>query len=38
MERLTGSVDGVVAVESELHWQVDEIAAQVPASDLAPLA
>ena len=35
---LTGAVDGVIAVESELHWQVDEIAAKVPASDPAPLA
>lgn len=38
MVRLTGAVDGVIAVESELHWQVDEIAAQVPVSDPAPLA
>ena len=36
MEKLTGAVDGVVAVESELQWQVDETAAQVPPAP-APL-
>jgi hypothetical protein len=37
MEKLTGAVDGVVAVESELHWQVDETAAHVPPAEPAPL-
>ena len=37
MEKLTGAVDGVVAVESELQWQVDETAAQVPPAEPAPL-
>jgi CBS-domain-containing membrane protein len=30
--------DGVVAVESELHWQADETTAQVPPAEPAPLA
>jgi CBS-domain-containing membrane protein len=30
--------DGVVAVESELHWQADEATAQVPPAEPAPLA
>jgi enoyl-CoA hydratase/carnithine racemase len=33
-----GAVDGVVAVESALHWQADETTAQVPPAEPAPLA
>jgi CBS-domain-containing membrane protein len=38
IEKLTGAVDGVVAVESALHWQADETTAQVPPAEPAPLA
>jgi hypothetical protein len=37
MVTLTGAVDGVVAVESELQWQVDDTAAQAPTVEPAPL-
>jgi CBS-domain-containing membrane protein len=37
MEKLTGAVDGVVAVESELQWQAEDAGAQVPPAEPAPL-
>jgi CBS-domain-containing membrane protein len=37
MEKLTGAVDGVVAVESELQWQAEDITPQVPPAEPAPL-
>jgi CBS domain-containing protein len=37
MEKLTGAVDGVVAVESELQWQAENTAARVPPAEPAPL-
>jgi len=37
MEKLTGAVDGVVAVKSELQWQAEDTAAQVPRAEPAPL-
>jgi hypothetical protein len=36
MEKLTGAVDGVVAVKSELQWQAEDTA-QVPPAEPAPL-
>jgi CBS domain-containing protein len=37
MEKLTGAVDGVVAVESELQWQAEATGTQVPPAEPAPL-
>jgi CBS domain-containing protein len=37
MEKLTGAVDGVVAVNSELQWQVEDAATQVAPAEPAPL-
>jgi CBS-domain-containing membrane protein len=37
MEKLTGAVDGVVAVESELQWRAEDITTQVPPAEPAPL-
>ena len=37
MEKLTGAVDGVVAVESELQWQAEDTRTQVPPAEPAPL-
>ena len=37
MEKLTGAVDGVVAVESALRWQAEDTATEVPPAEPAPL-
>jgi CBS-domain-containing membrane protein len=37
LEKLTKAVDGVVAVETEVGWAVDDTAAQAPPSEPAPL-
>ncbi|HET7516923.1 MAG TPA: CBS domain-containing protein [Actinomycetes bacterium] len=38
MVELTGAVDGVVAVESELEWELEDAAAQAPPAKPAPLS
>ena len=37
MEKLTGAVDGVVAVESALRWQAEDTATEAPPAEPAPL-
>lgn len=37
LERLTAAIDGVVAVESQLAWQVDDTVAQASPTEPAPL-
>jgi CBS-domain-containing membrane protein len=37
MEKLTGAVDGVVAVKSELQCQAEDTGAQIPPAEPAPL-
>jgi hypothetical protein len=37
MEQLTAAVDGVVAVESELQWQDEEMVTQASPAEPAPL-
>jgi hypothetical protein len=34
---VTGAIDGVVAVQSHLEWQVDDTIAQAPPVEPAPL-
>jgi CBS-domain-containing membrane protein len=37
MEQLTGTVDGVVAVESQVQWQAEDTGTEVPPAEPAPL-
>jgi CBS-domain-containing membrane protein len=37
LEKLTAAIDGVVAVESQLAWQVDDTVAQASPTEPAPL-
>jgi CBS domain-containing protein len=37
MEKLTGAVDGVVAVESALRWRAEDTATEAPPAEPAPL-
>jgi hypothetical protein len=37
LEKVTGAVDGVVAVESRLTWRVDDIDVQPVPPEPAPL-
>ena len=36
LEKLTGALDGVVAVDSRLDWQVDDTAPQAPPAGPVP--
>ncbi|HKP98701.1 MAG TPA: CBS domain-containing protein [Actinomycetes bacterium] len=36
LEAVTGAIDGVVAVQSHLEWQVDDTVAQAPPAEPAP--